>query len=180
VTVDPVPTFGNSLGWATRVLACRGTALEGVCGDGNAEVCVNDLPLPWHQCIWRVGQHEECPAPYTADRFFTHTLTGYTDKRGCTPCTCGAPVGGACEGTLRLYDDAACVSEFNAGSLYSLDNQCIKILPPGKALGSKAITDHNYIPGTCIPSGGQAIGEAQPKAEDAITFCCLPPFYHVQ
>ncbi|UQA60400.1 hypothetical protein [Polyangium aurulentum] len=82
--------------------------------------------------------------------------------------------------TLRLYDDAACGSQFNQQSLYSLDDQCIKILPPGRAIGGKAITDHTHIPGTCVPSGGEAIGEAKPDEMDAVTFCCLPPFYAVE
>ena len=119
VTVDPVPAFGNSVGWATRVLACRGTAVEDVCGDGGA-VCVSDLPSPWHQCVWRAGLHDECPAPYTSDRFVTYSLTGYTDERECTACECGAPEGSACEGALRLYDDAACGSEFDSSALSSL------------------------------------------------------------
>jgi hypothetical protein len=82
--------------------------------------------------------------------------------------------------TLRLYDDAACGSQFNSQSLYSLDDQCIKILPPGRAIGGKAITDYAYVQGTCMPSGGEAIGEAQAKPDDALTFCCLPPFYGVE
>lgn len=180
VTVTPVPTFGNAISWATRVLACRGAAVEDACGEGEAAVCVSDLPLPWRQCIWRVGLHDACPAPYTAEQFVTYSLTGYTDGRECTACECGAPEGGACVATLRLYDDAACGSQFNQQSLYSLDDQCIKILPPGKAIGAKAITDHTYMQGTCAPSGGEAIGEAQTKPEDALTFCCLPPFYDVQ
>jgi hypothetical protein len=69
VTSDPVPTFGGSVSWAKRVLACRGTVLEGACGDAGKDLCVMDLPLPWQQCIWRVGAHEECPAPYTAGRY---------------------------------------------------------------------------------------------------------------
>jgi hypothetical protein len=180
VTVDPVPTFGKSVAWATRTLACRGTAIEGVCGDGGASVCVHDLPLPWRQCVWRPGKHDDCPAPYTAEQFFTYSLTGYTDNRECTACECGPPIGGACEATLHLYDDVACGAEFDNSSLYSLDDQCIKILPQGRAIGGKAITDYTHIPGTCIPSGGEATGKAQPEVEDAITFCCLPPFYDIE
>jgi hypothetical protein len=92
----------------------------------------------------------------------------------------GAPVGSACEGTLRLYDDAACGSEFDSSTLSSVYDQCVKLVPPGRALGGKAITDYTYIQGACEPSGGEAIGEAQAKPEDAVTFCCLPPFYDVQ
>jgi hypothetical protein len=180
VTVNPVPAFGNFVGWATRVLACRGTAVEGVCGDGGGAVCVSDLPLPWHQCVWRAGLHDECPAPYTSDRFFTYSLTGYTDKRECTPCECGAPEGSACEGALRLYGDAACGSEFDSSALSSLDGQCVKVVPPGRAIGGKAITDHSYVPGTCVASGGEPTGEAEANETDAVTFCCLPPFDAVE
>lgn len=110
----------------------------------------------------------------------TYTETGYTDARECSECACGAPEGGACAGTLRLYDDGVCGSQFNELSLYSLDEQCVSFFPPGRAIGGKAVTHHQYIPGTCVPSSGEATGEAVPKTDDAVTFCCLPAFYAVE
>ena len=134
-----------------------------------------DQPLPWHKCVWRSGVQESCPANYSAERFVMYDDAKVIDNRECSECTCSAPVGGACVGTVRLYDDAACGAEFAKQPIASYGKQCTNIYPAGRAIGSKAITDVAYVPGTCAPSGGEPIGEAHPDSADAVTFCCLSP-----
>jgi hypothetical protein len=98
------------------------------------------------------------------------------DTRDCTKCECGAPVGSGCLATLHLYDDGACTTQAVPPPLSSFVEQCTNVQPPGRVLGSKSITDLSYIAGTCLASGGDPIGEAQPNKDTAITFCCVPPF----
>ena len=50
-------------------------------------------------------------------------------------------------GSLRLYDDAACSSQFEQASLASTDEKCIDSLPEGRAIGAK--TGVTYVHGTC-------------------------------
>ncbi|MDI3291613.1 hypothetical protein [Polyangium sp. 15x6] len=77
---------------------------------------------------------------------------------------------------MHLYDDGACAAEYNPLPLSSFVEQCHNVQPPGRVLGSKSMTDPAYMPGTCLASGGEPIGEAQPNADTAVTFCCIPPF----
>jgi hypothetical protein len=85
-------------------------------------------------------------------------------------------MGSACLATLRLYDDGACGSQFIQVGLGSNKAQCTDIINAGGAIGSKAITDLHYMPGTCEASGGTPEGKAEPNPETAVTFCCLPLF----
>jgi hypothetical protein len=102
------------------------------------------------------------------------------DHRGCGECQCGAPVGSGCLASLRFYDDAACGSQFATNPISSSDPQCVKIIPPGRAIGAKAITDLAYVPGSCSASGGEPTGAASPDPINAVTFCCLYPFYDLK
>jgi len=174
VTTHPVPNFTTSKDWKTGVISCRGNVNETACGEGSA--CVRDLPLPWLQCIWRAGKHQVCPLEYDWDRFWTYPETAIIDDRKCTKCECGAPVGSACVGTLRLYDDATCTSQSSQIDVASYGDQCTNLYPPGKAIGAKAIPDLHYIPGECLASGGGATGSAKEDDSQAITFCCRAPF----
>jgi hypothetical protein len=175
VKVDQVPTFSKSVNWGTAARACLSSIDPYTCAD-DAQYCVPAAPPPWRQCIWREGQHEDCPVNYAAERFVMYPESGYEDKRDCTPCTCGAPMGSGCLGTMRLYDDATCASQCNEQMLSSFGEQCGNIWPPGRAIGSKSITDLTYIKGACVASGGEAIGEAYPKSDTAVTFCCRAMF----
>lgn len=178
VTVTPAPKFNVETRWNLAALACHANTREDDCAS-DSQYCVNDLPLPWSQCVWRAGLHEECPGDYSFVRYWTY-IGKVIDDRKCNACECGAPVGSACLGTLRLYDDAACTSEFEKLSMSSYGEKCVTMQPPGRALGAEAITDLTYKPGTCVASGGEPTGEAKADETDAVTFCCLPPFYAVE
>jgi len=85
-------------------------------------------------------------------------------------------MGSGCLATLHLFDDAACTMQAVPPPLSSFVEQCTNVQPPGRVLGSKSITDLLYLPGTCLASGGEPIGEAHEDPVTAITFCCAPPF----
>jgi hypothetical protein len=176
VTETEKPKFTASHWWETAARTCIGAEIPGAKCDGSFR-CVHNLALPYRQCISRSGEHA-CPAGYdTGERFVMYPKDGIDDGRGCTDCTCGAPVGGACVATLSVYADGACATPVVKGvPIGSLGPQCINLMVPGQAMGSKAITDRAYLPGTCMASGGDPFGTAHPNDAEAVTFCCLPAF----
>ena len=95
------------------------------------------------------------------------------DDRGCTECACGAPVGSACFGNMPLYEDAACSTEFVNVLLGSMSEGCTNIIPAGRAIGAKRVTDLAYLDGTCGPTGGEPKGVATGDTANAVTFCCI-------
>ncbi|MRG98509.1 hypothetical protein [Polyangium spumosum] len=169
-------TFTKTTDWLWMGLACEAKEREGTC-DPTTRRCMYDLPYPWLQCVALRGKHDRCPGNY--DRYEPIHLYGElpVDTRGCTACECGgSPVGSACLASLRLYDDGECMSQFSEDPIYSTEVQCTNVFPPGRALGSKAITDLSYMPGLCLATGGEPTGAASEDPTDAVTFCCLAPF----
>jgi hypothetical protein len=49
---------------------------------------------------------------------------------------------------------------------------CTNIMPPGLPLGSKEITNLEYHPGSCEPSGGETIGDIDPLGPPTV-YCCI-------
>ncbi len=174
VTTHELPAFWKDTGWKERWISCRGNVDELRCGD--SEACAPDRPLPWLQCVWRAGKHAQCPTNYQDGPRVLYPELAINDGRECTKCECGPPAGSACLATIRLFDDAACVSQFSEETIASYGGQCSNLYPPGKAVGAKAITDLHYAGGSCLASGGQPIGEATPDDAQAVTFCCYHPF----
>ena len=168
------PAFTKDKSWLLGGLACEVEELDGVC-EATGERCMKDLPLPWLHCVALQGDHA-CPGNYTYARYLMFDELP-VDDRGCSACACSAPEGGSCLASLYLYDDAACADEAVLVPLASVESACGKILPPGRAIGSKAITGLEYVPGTCAASGGEPIGEAREDTDTAVTFCCLYPFF---
>ena len=116
-----------------------------------------------------------CPSLIDSD--FSEQLiafSAYVDTRKCTECKCKAS-GGSCHGSLRLYKDNACsTNELVAEGLTSENILCSNFSMVGTAVGSKEMTDIVYVPGSCTPTGGLAIGDAYPDEATAATWCCMP------
>jgi hypothetical protein len=82
------------------------------------------------------------------------------------------PIGSACVGRLRTFEDGACSKLRLDIDVSSLGEQCTNYFPPGPAVGSKEITGLTYLPGFCEPTGGEPIGEVTPDPGQAVTGCC--------
>jgi len=162
--------------WKTAGVACLASANPCGCDD-QGDWRVAEIPLDSEVCTYREGKHEDCPTNYNGWRYWMYQDT-LEDTRGCSDCECGEPEGSGCLASLRVYDDAVCGSEFLKLPLGSMAEACGNVIPPGRALGSKAITDRSYLPGTCKAKGGEPIGEV--NAPKLITFCCLPPFWQTK
>lgn len=160
--------------WGTRALACYVPQCP-----GSDAVCIptrGPLPSGFQMCISRAGV-QECGAPWNADRKVFYELTpkddALEDTRDCTPCECGPPAG-SCFAHLRTFEDQACAKPTYDIPLSSLDGVCLNV-SPGLAVGSVEVSAPEYFPGTCAPTGGEAIGTVKPNDARAVTFCCAPP-----
>lgn len=159
--------------WQTTSLACRGEMDTSLCDDAG-KMCLPQVLLPYRVCIWREGIHMECPMHYQGEPARWMYPEEVKEGRGCTECACGAPNGGACVSSLRLFEDGACAAQFHEKSTASLGGDCDPIFPSGRALGSKEASPAMYMAGTCEASGGEPYGQAMVDMENAVTFCCRP------
>lgn len=161
--------------WLDGALACNAKDLTGTCA-AAPEHCVNTLREGWLHCLARTGKHDVCPANYNdygPRRIYDDNPI---DDRGCSACACGAPKNSICIGSLSVYADGSCMSEFIKLPLSSIDPSCGTITPPGRAVGSKTINNLSYVPGTCAATGGEPIGLAIPNDNSGVTtICCRAP-----
>jgi hypothetical protein len=167
-SMGPVPTDGPAT-WGTYARACLGVSYPACSNPG--EVCTPSAEPPppgFKQCVYQKGDNE-CAYPYADKHLF---YDGFDDKRMCTPCTCGAPVGSTCTGLVSVFKDNACSTLLGSFPVDATGPLCTGILPAGSALGSKSAGAVTYTPGTCQPDGGQPMGSADPSGPS--TFCCLP------
>lgn len=176
----PVPKFtGDHPWWDDMVLACNSSVLPGECTEAASTRCLPAVPLDepeWTYCVRRKGVHP-CPSQFDSmytEQVIAYPSTAYTDTTACTACTC-TPTGGACFGTLRVYSDDICsTNEITAHAVGSGMTNCNDFPPVGPALGSKEITDVVYVPGQCVPSGGELTGSIELHDNEAVTWCCIP------
>ncbi len=170
-----IPLFTKEYTWKTRAVACQAKTPPDACSS-ETQYCVAEPGPEWLTCVYQKGIHNlsDCPDKYNAS---VHHLYPYEpiDNRGCSECSCGAPASSACIGMLRLYADAACSTEVVPLLLGSMSDSCTTIIPAGRAIGAKRVTDLAYLPGTCGPSGGEPKGAATGDTANAVTFCCMMP-----
>lgn len=165
--------------WQIGALACTGNTMPQNCGSDSLQMyCVNDPGPAWLQCTFREGIYDTCPDNYQYARHVFYPGEPI-DDRGCSACECGTPSGSACLGGLRLSSAGSCGSDLVTLQVGSMGPICYDFLAPGKAIGSKAIVNREYLPGVCAASGGEAVGTAAPDATKAITFCCMGPWVDV-
>lgn len=149
----------------TETEACRGEN-----GDEEGYVCI-PVPGDLLACIsLHHGDHEQevdCPEFYSE----RHVMYGSAvDHRECAPCACSSPEGGECAVTVTAFADEACTDFVVGAVIFSSDEQACFDVPSGIALGSKAAEVKVATPGSCLPSGGEPIGEVEPA--DRVTLCC--------
>jgi hypothetical protein len=167
VEIDP-PRVGDAY-YKTEATLC---AREPPPACANGYHCAASPPPGWRICIWSNNLNDHCPAEiYTEDYVFYRDPPD--DKRDCNPCTCGAPVGSECHGSICIYEDATCTVSRSCTEVSSMGENCQNIFPAGKALLSKKAANVTYTPGTCQPMGGEEIGEVVEGRP--IRLCCTAP-----
>lgn len=173
VTGGTCPTGGGvpsvpALKWAIRGKACGDSSVGAGCGAGKA--CLPKPPQPFlgGLCIYKSGENA-CPA---GDFSVQHVFyEGADDTRGCGACSCGAPAGSTCAASIDVYNDLTidtCVTKvatIPAGG-------CVDLLNNPTVSGAKATITQPPTGGSCVPSGGQSMGQVTPTTPT--TFCCTP------
>lgn len=139
--------------WNFRGHFCSGSFYAGSCSGGN--VCVEGNAKV---CIARSGD-VPCPgAPYTERQVM---YANVEDTRGCSACTCGAPIGACTLPTLQNHANLANNACINPGGLLKAnDAGCydgIQWYKPGPA-------------GACPPIPGTPTGAL--TATEPTTICC--------
>jgi hypothetical protein len=170
----PVAAKVVSSRWNTFALGCDIGLPEGPI---ERSVCISDpLPAGFKACIFYDGERA-CPDDEPGDVFTEQHVfyNGIKDDRQCSACTCGAPTGSACTGTIAIYkgNDLTCSGQaLDQKSISSVGPVCLDIALPGQPLGSKSAGPTTYLPGTCPAVGGEGSGIAIPI--EPATLCCRP------
>lgn len=161
--VDPV-------GFAVSAKGCAGGQSGGGCG-GTAS-CQANPPSGFEQklCVAQAGD-VACPGAFTV-RTLLNDPAQTMDDRGCTPCTCSAPSGGACDLSVDVWGDATCTMLKVAtltGPTYCAD---LTNNPDVRAISATTLMPPTGSSCASVPGGGLPTGSA--VAGGATTVCCLP------
>lgn len=166
----PTASFSN----ASRV--CGSSLQGGGCGAG---ACVPRPQTPFDSklCVYQLGDVASCPTAFSQRTLY---YRGFDDTRACSACTCNAPSGSTCNGTVRDYTGVGCTTDETIASA----NSCTPItvdsttLPPDMMNPTERDTrTYRYNAGTasggsCQASGGAPVGAA--TVRDPVTVCCIP------
>jgi hypothetical protein len=78
----------------------------------------------------------------------------FVDQRTCAPCSCDAPDGGTCTGSISVFKDSTCKAPlFATLEINATDAPCVDV-PPGSSIGSASASERSYMPGKCPVIGG--------------------------
>lgn len=155
--------------WATMARECKVHVEADGDGCPDGETCAPVPPEGFVLCLSVAGEGYECPPEYPDALLVFDSVA---DSRGCSPCSCSEPAGADCAALVSVFSDGACGALLGTYLLANEEPGCHD-LPSGSALGSKSASFVVDEPGTCVPSGGDAVGELHPAGP--VTFCCQPP-----
>lgn len=155
--------------WGEVAIACEGLEDTGLSACADDEMCVPLADQGFRYCVHFEG-NVNCPVGGYSERHVYFRT--FTNTRTCAECTCGAVEGSSCTGTVTAYKDDACGAFLLGTSISSVKGACIDMDPAGQPLGSKRVADLTYTTGTCVASGGELEGVAEPSGP--YTFCCAP------
>lgn len=176
VVAAPVPRDGALPGSAEVAVVCEGD--DSRCpNDGHHCIGAEErLTAGWRRCIMSEidDDYVECPSgedirgPRYSEKFTFWVVA--EDSRGCTPCSCNETAPSVCEAIVSTFEDAAC-GEMVASVAVGENGSCHNA-EPGSTLGSMSAAWRVNAPGSCVPSGGELVGER--ILQGRRTLCCLP------
>ena len=128
----------------------------------------------WRSCVRSITPGiRVCPQESEyKEQIISYPENGFDDLRSCTKCECAA-TGGSCYGELSLGESNLCSESFLTLPISSDRSECSNVYPPGRAVGSKQLTNLHYEPGHCEAKGGLPIGDVVLKDMEAVTWCCV-------
>src|ERR1019366_9094755 len=95
-----------ALSWGLAERGCTYSGKSDMPGGCAATAqCVAKPSAPYGgPCVYQAGDLK-CPSGYPTKHLY---YKGTVDSRDCTACTCGAPSGGSCTGSISLYSGPSC------------------------------------------------------------------------
>lgn len=160
---DTTPSKSTQSATFDFVRGCGGTFAQRDCASG--ELCVPSAPVGFGAklCVFAPGD-VGCAGPYTQKTLYDDA---YSDNRGCSACTCGAPTALTCTSTFHIFDDTTCTTQREAVTATSAgSSQCF-------AMFSRFRADPPVATGSCSQTGGgMPTGAVTPTS--VTTVCCLP------
>ncbi len=136
-------------------------SLSAICGAARACAARPTSPFAGGRCVSRIGEWA-CPSDYPTKHVY-YDDTKQSDNRGCSACTCGAPVGASCTASASLYSLNSCASPT---ATTSLPINCQLFASSMRA----NVTTPTPQGGTCAASGGVPNGSFYPGTPT--TVCC--------
>lgn len=177
----PIPRFADAwpAQWATAARACAAEEEEGApaCTGAPCVRGIEELPSGFRRCLrypegTAESEAQACPAEFPERHVF---FAGLSDTRECTACSCAPPEDALCIAAVSAFQDASCggapMPIFQNAAVGLNASVCYDTSMP-LALGSISATWLAEEPGSCVVTGGEAIGEAVPT--DPSVFCCEP------
>ncbi|WP_437936897.1 hypothetical protein [Sorangium sp. So ce341] len=94
------------------------------------------------------------------------------DARTCTPCECGAPVGGNCVADVMLFSDASCSDMLISINGIGTEEGICYGAPADSPLAGVRVVFARDEPGTCSPTTTVSLVDGTIESGETRTFCC--------
>jgi hypothetical protein len=146
--------------WADTVTLCQPSEGQSSC---PGAACAPPVDSGFVLCIETVGT-ATCPSGWPNPHA---EYTSVDDTRGCSSCSCAAPAGIACSGTLEIFVANGCAGSFGG---YSLPAGCESVGTCGTPCTGSLLYAATVGGGSCAASSVSATGGATPAG--SVTVCC--------
>lgn len=110
-----------------------------------------------------------CPPGFSARFEFQKKIR---DARTCTPCECGAPVGGSCEADVLLFSDASCSHMLTSVNGIGTREELCYVTHEDLPLAGVRVVFAEDEPGTCSPTTPVSLVDGTIESGETRTFCC--------
>ncbi|WP_437977583.1 hypothetical protein WMF11_12105 [Sorangium sp. So ce295] len=94
------------------------------------------------------------------------------DARTCTPCKCGAPVGGNCVADVLLFSDASCSNMLASLNEIRTEGEICHEAQEASALAAVRVVFAQDEPGTCSPTTEVSLVDGTVESGETRIFCC--------
>ncbi|KYF72709.1 hypothetical protein [Sorangium cellulosum] len=94
------------------------------------------------------------------------------DARTCTPCECGAPVGGSCVADVLLFSDTTCSDMLISINGIGTEEEICYGAPAASPLAGVRVVFARDEPGTCTPTTTVSMVDGTIESGETRTFCC--------
>lgn len=110
-----------------------------------------------------------CPPGFSARFEFQEKIR---DARTCTPCECGAPVGGSCVADVLLFSDESCYHMLTSVNGIGTREEPCYVTHEDLPLAGVRVVFAEDEPGTCSPTTPVSRVDGTIESGETRTFCC--------